>query len=84
MAQAGRPIIAPGVTGEDPHASCKNRRLVNPLTLYGLLKVAVMVMPQGPFRLGFSNGLMSEAMLLWFGATLLWHRRRGASSARLG
>ena len=24
------------------------------------------------FRLGFTNGLMSESMILWFGFMLLW------------
>ena len=34
------------------------------------------------FRLGFTNGLMSESMILWFGIMLIWERRRAAGCHR--
>ena len=40
--------------------------LSNPLVFYILLKLATMLMPDGAFRLAFTNGLMSESMLIWF------------------
>lgn len=46
--------------------------LANPLVFFGLLKLITLVMPDSPFRLAFTNGLMSEAMALWFGTMLLW------------
>lgn len=33
-------------------------------------------MPDGAFRLAFSNGLMSQSMAIWFGTMLLWTVRR--------
>ncbi len=30
------------------------------------------LMPDGAFRLAFTNGLMSESMALWFGSMLIW------------
>ena len=47
--------------------------LSNPLIFYVLLKLLTMLLPDGPFRLAFTNGLMSESMLLWFGSMLLWN-----------
>jgi len=32
-------------------------------------------MPVSAFRLGFTNGLMSESMIVWFGIMLIWHRK---------
>lgn len=54
--------------------------LANPLVFFGLLKLITLSMPDGPFRLAFTNGIMSEAMALWFGTILLWtggERRKG-------
>lgn len=31
------------------------------------------MMPDGPFRIGFTNGLMSESMIIWFGIMLVWN-----------
>lgn len=45
--------------------------IANPLIFYLALS-AVKLIPESPFRLAFINGLMSEAMLLWFGAILIW------------
>lgn len=47
--------------------------LSNPLLFYVLLKLLTMFMPDGAFRLAFTNGLMSESMLIWFGSMLLWN-----------
>lgn len=44
----------------------------NPLIIYGILKALTLVMPEGAFRLAFTNGLMSESMALWFGSILIW------------
>ncbi len=44
----------------------------NPLVFYGILKGITLFMPDGAFRIGFTNGLMSEGMALWFGSMLLW------------
>lgn len=44
----------------------------NPLIFYGILKAVTLLMPEGAFRLAFTNGLMSESMLLWFVSMLLW------------
>ena len=46
--------------------------IANPLTFYILLST-VKLLPESPLRLAFINGLMSEAMLLWFGAILIWY-----------
>lgn len=51
----------------------KGMALSNPLLFYVLLKLLTMFMPDGAFRLAFTNGLMSESMLLWFGSMLLWN-----------
>lgn len=39
---------------------------INPLTLFVGLKLITMLMPNNAFRLAFTNGLMSETMLIWF------------------
>lgn len=44
----------------------------NPLIFYGLLKSAAVLIPEGAFRLAFTNGLMSESMAVWFGSLILW------------
>ncbi|MBQ8554610.1 MAG: hypothetical protein IJ438_01935 [Clostridia bacterium] len=49
---------------------------VNPLTIYAVLSVGKVVLPEGAFRIGFTNGLMSESMLVWFAAFLVWNRSR--------
>ena len=38
----------------------------NPLLIYVVLKAITMLLPDNAFRLAFTNGLMSEAMLIWF------------------
>lgn len=46
--------------------------LCNPLVFYSLLKLLTSLMPEGAFRLAFTNGLMSESMALWFLSLLIW------------
>lgn len=53
----------------------------NPLVFYGVLKMAAALMPEGAFRLAFTNGLMSESMVLWFGSLILWLLRGKAAAA---
>ena len=38
----------------------------NVLFIYGALKGISLLMPVSAFRLGFTNGLMSESMIVWF------------------
>lgn len=44
----------------------KAMALNNPVLIFVILKILTMLMPDAPFRLAFTNGLMSEAMLIWF------------------
>ena len=46
--------------------------LSNPVIFYLVLKGASLMMPVSAFRLAFTNGLMSESMLLWFLSILIW------------
>ena len=50
----------------------------NVLIIFALLKGLSLAMPVSAFRLGFTNGLMSESMILWFGIMLIWERRVAA------
>lgn len=38
----------------------------NALIVFAVLKVIASFMPESAFRLGFTNGLMSESMVVWF------------------
>ena len=44
----------------------------NVLVIFGALKGISLLMPVSAFRLGFTNGLMSESMMIWFGTMLTW------------
>ena len=44
----------------------------NVLVIYAVLQLVKIAIPDTPFRLGFTNGLMSESMLIWFGVMLVW------------
>lgn len=44
--------------------------LNNPLILFAILKLLIKLLPDSAFRLAFLNGLMSEAMLIWFAVFL--------------
>ncbi len=57
----------------------KGMAFTNVLILFALLKGLSLAMPVSAFRLGFTNGLMSESMILWFGIMLMWERRRSAA-----
>ncbi|MCD7743701.1 MAG: hypothetical protein LUI13_00125 [Lachnospiraceae bacterium] len=46
--------------------------LSNPLIFYLVLKLLTLLIPDSAFRLAFTNGLMSESMVLWFGSILMW------------
>ena len=52
----------------------------NVLVVYVVLQFVKSFLPDTPFRLGFTNGLMSESMFIWFGVMLAWgviHLRNG-------
>ena len=53
--------------------------LSNPLIFYAVLKLLTLLMPDSPFRLAFTNGLMSESMALWFGSMLIWNKQERSS-----
>ena len=42
----------------------------NVLVIFGILKAVSLALPVSAFRLGFTNGLMSESMIIWFGIML--------------
>lgn len=42
----------------------------NVLVIFAALKGLTLLMPVSAFRLGFTNGLMSESMIIWFGIML--------------
>ncbi|MCR5020122.1 DUF6796 family protein [Ruminococcus sp.] len=44
----------------------------NVLLIFAALKCVTLFMSDGAFRLGFTNGLMSESMLIWFGI-MMYH-----------
>ena len=48
----------------------------NVLILFAILKGISLMLPVSAFRLGFTNGLMSESMILWFGFMLIWEGKR--------
>ncbi len=48
----------------------------NVLLIFGVLKGFSLLMPFSAFRLGFTNGLMSESMIVWFGIMLLWETKK--------
>ncbi len=49
---------------------------VNPLTIYAVLSVGKFILPEGAFRIGFINGLLSESMIIWFALSIFWNLRR--------
>ena len=49
----------------------KGMAFTNVLIIFALLKGLSLAMPVSAFRLGFTNGLMSESMILWFGIMLM-------------
>ena len=57
----------------------KAMAFTNVLILFGLLKLISGLLPVSAFRLGFTNGLMSESMILWFGFKLMWEKHSDES-----
>ena len=47
----------------------------NVLLIFGALKCLTLLMPDSAFRLGFTNGLMSESMVIWFAIMLLYRSK---------
>lgn len=45
------------------------------LVIFAVLKGLTLVMPVSAFRIAFTNGLMSESMVLWFMILMLWEKR---------
>lgn len=58
----------------------KAMAFTNVLVIYGVLYAVKSIMPDSPFRIGFTNGLMSESMIIWF-AILLVHSIRSTRNA---
>ena len=54
----------------------KAMAFTNVLILFAILKGISLLLPVSAFRLGFTNGLMSESMILWFSFMLMWERRK--------
>lgn len=47
----------------------------NILFIYVIMYIIKMLLPDSPFRLGFTNGLMSESMIIWFVIVFIWGER---------
>jgi hypothetical protein len=46
----------------------------NILFIYAVMYIIKMLLPDSPFRLGFTNGLMSESMIIWFVIVFIWEK----------
>ena len=46
--------------------------LTHVLVIYAILKGVSLLLPPSAFRLGLTNGLMSESMIIWFGIMLAY------------
>jgi len=59
----------------------KTMAIVNPLVFYFALYIVRCIMPQSAFRIGFTNGLMSESMIVCFiiWAIWIWHKYKKQS-----
>ncbi len=44
----------------------KGMAFTNVLVIFGIFKGISMLMPESAFRIAFTNGLMSESMIVWF------------------
>lgn len=44
----------------------KGMAFTNVLVIFGIFKGISMLMPESSFRIAFTNGLMSESMIVWF------------------
>ena len=54
----------------------KGMAAANVIVIYLLLKGISLCLPISAFRMGFTNALMSESMIIWFGIALIWDIRR--------
>lgn len=54
----------------------KAMAFTNILIIYGIMYGIKSCLPDTPFRLGFTNGLMSESMFLWFGIMIIWSAKK--------
>ena len=50
----------------------KSMAFTNVLVIYGILYCIKSFMPDSPFRIGFTNGLMSESMIIWFAIMIIF------------
>lgn len=48
----------------------------NVLLIFGALRCVTLLMPDSAFRLGATNGLMSESMVIWFAIMMIHLDRR--------
>lgn len=55
----------------------KAMAFTNVLVIYGVLYAIKSIMPDSPFRIGFTNGLMSESMIIWFAILLVFSIKNG-------
>ena len=44
----------------------KSMAFTSVLVIFAVLKTIAAIMPKSAFKLGFTNGLMSESMIVWF------------------
>lgn len=61
------------ITGRTVFA--KGMAFTNVLIIFAVLKLVVSLVPESAFRLGFTNGLMSESMVVWFAIMLIMEIR---------
>lgn len=52
----------------------------NVLVIYGALYLVKSLLPDSAFRIGFTNGLMSESMIIWFAIMLIFTVRNVRSA----
>lgn len=61
-------------TGKTVYHRCM--AFTNMLLFYAVLSVVKLMLPESAFRLGFTNALMNESMLIWFSILLIWAFRQ--------
>lgn len=54
----------------------KAMAFTNVLVIYGVMYLIRLMLPESAFRLGFTNGMMSESMIIWFGIMLPWTKQK--------
>lgn len=53
----------------------------NVLVIFAILKGVSMLLPVSAFRIAFTNGLMSESMIIWFAIMLVFELKTGKGGA---